>query len=63
MIQIKYQDAFHQYDSNYNPITTWDDESKEWVVNTEYEEAHKHNEIDWGSNYNFPRGKIKEEMI
>lgn len=62
MIQIRYQDAFHQYDGNYNPITSWDDSLKEWVVNAEYEEAYKHNEIDWGSTYNFPRGILKKKL-
>lgn len=57
MLQIKYQDAFHQYDANYNPITTWDSEKCEWIVNPEYEDAYYHNEIDWyGKDNDFPRG-------
>lgn len=60
MIQIKYQDAFHQYDSEYNPITTWDNEKCEWIVNAEYEDVYYNNEIDWsGNNNNFPRGITK----
>ena len=61
MIRIKYQDSFHQYDGDWNPITAWDSEIKEWVVLPWYENAYKNNEIDWGSNYDFPRGIVKRK--
>lgn len=42
-IVIEYQDGIHQYDSDYNPITTWNDKYCAWIINEEYE----NDNIDW----------------
>ena len=55
-IRIEYQDGFHQYDEDFNPITTWNPKYCEWIINEEYE----NDEIDWQKDENgiteFPRG-------
>ena len=55
-IRIEYQDGTHQYDADYNPITTWNSKYCEWIINEEYE----NDEIDWQKDANgiteFPRG-------
>lgn len=53
MIRIISQDGCHQYDEDYNEITTWDDKKCAWIVNPEYENE----EIDWwGEDNDFPAG-------
>ena len=55
-IRIEHQDGTHQYDKDYNPITTWNPKYCEWIINKEYE----NDEIDWQEDENgiteFPRG-------
>jgi len=60
MIQIKRQDAYHQYDEEGRAITTWDAKKCVWIVNEEFE----NDQIDWWGNDNdFPGGYRLKDFI
>lgn len=61
MINIAYQTATGQYDSNGRQITHWDEKRCSWIVNKPFIQDYKNNQINWWGNDNdFPVGTTKE---